>query len=410
MQKFYERKRVLITGISGFVGPYLAHYLMALGAEVWGLSRRPYAYRQQDSARWHQERTKLLEGVQIVQGDVVDLPGLMRILDDVAPDYVFHLASHSFVGSSFQQPVECLMTNVLGTLNMLECFRISRARARLLVAGSSEEYGRVALQESDKALLLPPPRVVPELPIDEDTPLRPVSPYAVSKMMAEYLSHIYARSYGLQVVVTRAFNHEGMGRGPQFVTSTIAQQVAALALGAREHIELGNVLAFRDWSHVRDVVEGYALLAACAEVGRPYNLGSERTNSVLTYLLLALEVGGLRVHRLRWPAMEPLEEPLAQEAGLTVIADCGLTRADAQILQYHLGRNQLPLEDELVVETSRGPVSVRAMQQGRTRPLDVPVLLSDCRRARSLGFAPRHTLWDIASDQVGEYLEKMASG
>ncbi|GBD12139.1 GDP-6-deoxy-D-mannose reductase [bacterium HR24] len=400
----YGGKRVLITGISGFVGPYLAQTLVALGAQVWGLSRHPYADRQHDSDRWHKKKGELLRGVRLVQGDVLDLSGLMRVLDEVGPDYVFHLASRSFVGSSFEQPIECLMTNVLGTVNLLECLRLSRARARLLVAGSSEEYGRVALAEGDRQWLTPAPLRVPELPIDEDVPLRPVSPYAASKVMAEWLGHIYARSYGLQVVVSRAFNHEGMGRGPQFVTSSIARQVAAVARGERAVVELGNVVSFRDWSHVRDIVEGYVLLAARGEAGRPYNLGSERTNSVLTYLLLALEAAGMRVRRVHGLGLEGVDDPLARSPSSPFKGRADLTRIDAHLLALHLNGDAMLSAGELVVETRAGPVLVRTMQAGRTRPVDVPVLLSDCRRARSLGFEPRRSLREVVLDQLGEHL------
>ncbi|MEM4280085.1 MAG: GDP-mannose 4,6-dehydratase, partial [Archaeoglobaceae archaeon] len=175
----------------------------------------------------------------------------------------------------------------------------------VVFAGSSEEYGLVISSEKQYQKIKaqgknihPEPERIPELPIKETNPLRPMSPYAVSKVYGDFLFRNYYHSYGLKTIVSRAFNHEGAGRGKMFVTANIALQVMKLRFGEVDRIRIGNVNAFRDWSHVEDIVKGYCLLALKAKYGEVYNQGSMRTNSVLSYILLALEMAGYRTERI----------------------------------------------------------------------------------------------------------------
>jgi len=140
---------------------------------------------------------------------------------------------------------------------------------------------------------------IPELPIKETNPLRPMSPYAVSKVYGDYLMRNYYHSYGLDTVVSRAFNHEGAGRGLMFVTSVITSQIMKLKLGETDKITIGNINAFRDWSHVNDINNGYLLLAEKGSAGEVYNQGSMRTNSVLSYILIGLEEAGWKIDNIK---------------------------------------------------------------------------------------------------------------
>lgn len=249
-------KVALITGASGFVAPYLAKELHANGYSVTGLVRH----------KSHMD-TPLMP---VVKADVTDLSNIMSVVDALKPDVIFHLAAQSYVPESWNSPIATLNTNVHGTLHILDAVRRYCPRCVVHVAGSSEEYGLVYPSET---------------PIRETNPLRPLSPYAVSKIGAEKLAYQYAKSYGLKVVITRAFNHTGVGRGEHFVTSTIVRQGYEIATGKREHFLLGNLDAIRDFSHVGDVVVAYRRLAEALEAddiesGEVFNICSGEGYSI----------------------------------------------------------------------------------------------------------------------------------
>ncbi len=257
--------RVLITGITGFVGSYMAEHALACGAEVYG------------SSRWRSKTENIdrLRGkITLIESDLRDLSSVRALLETSNPDYVIHLAAQSFVGASWQAPAETLSTNIISQVNLLEAIRGLKMAPRFLAIGSSEEYGFVHPDE---------------LPIKETNPLRPLSPYAVSKVAQDMMGYQYFKSYGLPIIRTRAFNHEGPRRGDVFVTSSFAKQVAEIEVGEREPvIFVGDLKPRRDFSDVRDVVRGYWLLLERGEPGEVYNLCSGRSWSirqVLDFLL-----------------------------------------------------------------------------------------------------------------------------
>ena len=212
--------RVLITGYTGFVGSHLAEYLVGRGdVEVFGTHR----WRSRLENVQH-----LGDHVRMVECDLRDPTAVRRVLRDVRPDRIFHLAAQSYVPTSWLTPSETLSVNVLGQVNLFEAMRDLDLPARVHIAGSSEEYG----------LVLPD-----EVPIREDSPLRPLSPYAVSKVTQDLLAYQYWRSYQLHVVRTRGFNHTGPRRGEVFVTSNFSRQVAEIEKGVREQLEKGVPLA-----------------------------------------------------------------------------------------------------------------------------------------------------------------------
>ena len=267
--------RVLITGITGFVGSYMAEYALARGAEVFGSSR----WRSKTENIEH-----LRSKITLIESDLRDLSSVRNLLESSSPDYVVHLAAQSFVGASWQTPAETLSTNIISQVNVLEAVRGLKMSPRFLAVGSSEEYGLVFEDE---------------LPIRETNPLRPLSPYAVSKVAQDMMGYQYFRSYGLPIIRTRAFNHEGPRRGEVFVTSNFAKQVAEIEAGLRDPVLfVGDLKPRRDYSDVRDVVRGYWLLLERGEPGEVYNLCSGRSwaiQQVLDFLLDQSTVKGMDV-------------------------------------------------------------------------------------------------------------------
>lgn len=255
--------KVLITGITGFAGSHLADYLLANEptAEVAGL----YRWRSRT------ENVEHLAGrVALVECDVRDATATREAVESFRPDFIFHLAAQSFVPSSWRAPQETLSTNLLGQLNIFEAVRKSGLNCRIQIAGSSEEYGLVHPHE---------------LPIKEDQPLRPLSPYAVSKVAQDALAYQYFMSYGMPIIRTRGFNHTGPRRGEVFVTSNFAKQVATIEAGkAAPVIKVGNLDAVRDFTDVRDMVRGYVLATEKGKPGEVYNLASGKAITIRAML------------------------------------------------------------------------------------------------------------------------------
>jgi GDP-4-dehydro-6-deoxy-D-mannose reductase len=267
--------RVLITGITGFVGSHMAEYALFKGAQVFGSNR----WRSKTENIEH-----LRSKVTFIESDLRDVSSVRALLEISVPDYVVHLAAQSFVGVSWHAPAETLTTNIISQVNLLEALRGLKMSPRFLAAGSSEEYGLV---------------LDDELPIRETNPLRPLSPYAVSKVTQDMMAYQYFKSYGLPIIRTRAFNHEGPRRGDVFVTSNFARQVAEIEAGLREPVVyVGDLTPRRDYSDVRDIVRGYWLLLERGEPGEVYNLCSGRTwsiQAVLDFVLSLSTVKGITV-------------------------------------------------------------------------------------------------------------------
>ncbi len=266
--------RALITGITGFAGSHLAEYLLNEhpDVEVFGT----YRWRSRmDNIEHLGSRVKLLEA------DLKDYTSMHSALDKSRPDVIFHLAAQSFVPSSWTAPNETLNTNVTGQTNLFEAIRALRIDPVVQIACSSEEYG----------LVLPH-----ETPIKETNPLRPLSPYAVSKVAQDYLGYQYFQSYGLKVVRTRGFNHTGPRRGQVFVTSNFCSQVAAIGLGLQEPvIRVGNIEAIRDFTDVRDMVRAYWLAVTKAKPGEVYNIATGDGIRISEMLNRLIEISGLDV-------------------------------------------------------------------------------------------------------------------
>ena len=403
--EFWAGKRVFITGIGGFVGPYLAKYLLGHGATVVGQSRRRSDGRHPISF----VDKGLVDQVELVELDLSDTYGLATLFDKFSPDVVFHLAAQSYVHQSFTHPFESFAANTIGTAGLLETIRVKELDPIVIFAGSSEEYGLVFGSELDLerakvkyGVVYPEPTRIPELPINESNPLRPMSPYAVSKVHGELLMRNYQQAYGLKTIVSRAFNHEGAGRGPMFVTAAVTRQVAQLKFGEIDRITIGNVNAFRDWSHVQDIVQGYALMAEKGVPGEVYNQGSMRTNSVLSFILLSLERAGWEIRKIKTrKGDKEVVTPTAPEAQPLFGMKFEKTTIDKLLINNEI---EFDADDEaILVDTNKGDVIIE-FDASRFRQAEVPILLSDSTKFQRLGFKTSYSLVDIIDDQLNYYL------
>ena len=229
----FSEQRVFITGINGFAGSFLARYLVEKGAEVHGLVKDNVGADPLANLK----HLGVEDDLELVYGDINEKDFLQRNMVDVEPEHVFHFAAKTYVPYSFSHPQEVFDVNTKGTLNMLEIIRSTGLDTSFVFAGSSEEYGLVfSSQDQYKRLggtheICPEPEEIPELPVSEKNPIRPRSPYAVSKMCADRLTQNYHDFSGIDTKVSRAFNHEGSLIGERFVTSTITSQVARLRWG-----------------------------------------------------------------------------------------------------------------------------------------------------------------------------------
>jgi GDPmannose 4,6-dehydratase len=229
-----------------------------------------------------------------------------------------------------------------------------------------------------------------------------MSPYAVSKVYGDFLMRNYYHVYGLKTIVSRAFNHEGAYRGQEFVTSTIVRQCVSLKFGELDKITIGNVNAFRDWSHVEDIIDGYILLAEKARPGDVYVQGSMRTNSVLTYILLTLQQLGYDIKEIETVKGEKkVQDPAEISEDSFFNVNFPKTKVDALMLK---GELKYTLEDEGIrIKTDKSNVTV-IFNESRFRPAEAPILMSDTRKIQELGFKVTKSLEDIIRDQVNYYL------
>jgi GDP-4-dehydro-6-deoxy-D-mannose reductase len=265
--------KVLVTGITGFAGSHLVDYMLTLpGVEIHGI------------LRWR-SRTENIEHfrdkVALHECDLRDASSVRDVIETVRPDRIFHLAAQSFVPTSWTAPTESLVTNIIGQLNLFEAVKKTNLKPRIQLACSSEEYGLVHENE---------------LPIRETNPLRPLSPYAVSKVGQDLLGYQYFKSFGLHVIRTRGFNHEGPRRGPVFVCSDFAKQIADIEKGRRAPVvRVGNLDARRDFTDVRDIVRGYWLALEKGEPGEEYNLCSGRDWVIKDMLDFLLKLSTVKI-------------------------------------------------------------------------------------------------------------------
>jgi GDP-4-dehydro-6-deoxy-D-mannose reductase len=293
--------KALITGITGFAGSHLAEYLLAHQPDVEVFGTR----------RWRSPLDNIegiVDRVTLVECDLRDGASVLAMLERVRPDYVFHLAAQSFVPTSWSAPTETLDTNLAGQTHLFEATRRLGLDPVFQIACSSEEYGLVYPHET---------------PIKEDNPLRPLSPYAVSKVAQDYLGYQYFMSYGLKVVRTRGFNHTGPRRGEVFVAANFAKQLARIKAGLNEPvIRVGNLTAVRDFTDVRDMVRAYWLAVTRGKPGEVYNIATGHGITIQELLDRLIRFSGVEVRVEQDPArMRPSDVEI-------LIGDSSKFRAD----------------------------------------------------------------------------------
>ena len=269
------KPRALITGMSGFVGSHLAEYLLAnTDWEIWGM------IRWSDSLENIQSLIPEINGdgrVKLAYADLKDYSSLYSLTKDVRPDYVFHLAAQSFPKTSFTIATDTIDTNVNGTIRLLDAIRENCREALVHVCSSSEVYGRVKLED---------------LPITEECPMSPASPYSISKVGTDQIAQLYAEAYRLRIMTTRMFTHTGARRGDVFAESSFAKQIAMIEAGLMDPpIMVGNLASRRTVADVRDAVRAYYLLLTKEPIpGEVYNIGGAHVCTVGDILNKLLEV------------------------------------------------------------------------------------------------------------------------
>lgn len=251
--------KVLITGITGMVGSHLADYICDnySDAEVYGL------------VRWRSPLDNIcknIDGIKLIQGELRDLSSMIQVIDQVRPDRIFHLAAQSFVPISYESPGDTFTVNIIGSVNLLDAVRNVGIDPLVHMCSSAEVYGQV-----DESMV----------PITEDTPFNPASPYAVSKVGQDLLGNQYHISYGMKILRTRMFTHTGPRRGDFFAESAFAKQIAEVEQGIIPNpIKVGNLDSIRTYADVRDAVRAYWRLLEYCTPGQVYNIGGNRTLTI----------------------------------------------------------------------------------------------------------------------------------
>ena len=236
--------KALITGVDGFVGKYLSEYLLKQKYEVYGTTI---------SEKYKNEKIK------IYKMNLLDEKEVNKVIKMIKPDKIFHLAGQSAVGLSWEKPVLTVNINVNGTLNLLEAVRNYSKDSKILIVGSSDQYGPIKPEEC---------------PIKESKIQNPQSPYGVSKKAQEEMCKLYVNAYHTNIIMVRAFNHIGAGQSTNFVVADFASKIAQIEKGSEPVLKVGNLESFRDFTDVRDIVRGYSLLLEKGKIGEIYNIGS----------------------------------------------------------------------------------------------------------------------------------------
>ncbi|MFC1753753.1 GDP-mannose 4,6-dehydratase [Thermoproteota archaeon] len=265
--------KVLITGIAGFVGSHLAEFLLEKkNIEVFGIDR--WLSRLDNISH-------IANKIKLSECDLTDPFSTHSEIEKIKPQLIFHLAAQSYVPTSWSAPHDTLTTNIIGQLNIFESVRKLKLKTKIQIACSSEEYGKVLKNE---------------VPIKESNPLRPLSPYGVSKIGQDMLGYQYFKSHGMFIVRTRGFNHTGPRRGENFVCSNFAKQIALIEKGKKSPmIEVGNLNAIRDFTDVRDMVNAYWLSLQKGNPGEAYNICSGKGVTIKQILNMLLDLSPKKV-------------------------------------------------------------------------------------------------------------------
>lgn len=237
--------KALITGSLGFVGRYMREELKKAGYDVMGIDVRP--------------------AESTIECNLLDEAQTLQAIERINPDVIIHLAGQADVGKSWKIPQKTFEINVVAAINLMEAVRKVNTKTKMVLVGSSDEYGQLGKLGED---------------VTEDIPLNPQTPYAVSKRAQEQMAAVYVRSYGMNICMTRSFNHAGVGQREGFLIPDFASGIARVEKGMEPCLKVGNLDSCRDFTHVRDVVRAYRLIAEKGHSGEVYNVGSGKTYRV----------------------------------------------------------------------------------------------------------------------------------
>lgn len=295
-----KKKKVLITGITGQDGSYLAELLLNKGYQVYGLTRRT-------STPNYDRIKKIVEKITLVQGDLLDQHSLTTAIREIQPEEVYNLAAQSFVPTSWNQPVLTGEFTALGVTRILEAVRLAKPDAKFYQASSSEMFGKVR-----------------ETPQNESTPFYPRSPYGVAKVYGHWITVNYRESYNMFAVSGILFNHESPRRGLEFSTRKISHTVARIKLGKQKKLKLGNLEAKRDWGYAPEYVEAMWLMLK-QDKPEDFVIGTGESHSVKEFAKAAFSVVGLN-----WKDYVEIDQELIRPAEVDRLV------ADPQKAKKHL--------------------------------------------------------------------------
>jgi len=267
-------RKVLITGISGFAGSYLAEYLVSKNEyDIYGT----YLFEESKI-----NLSTVKDAVKLIKVDLSLDSEVFNLIEEVRPSLIFHLAALTSPSDSFKNPVQTLTNNISLQINLLEAVKKNKLfNTRILIVSSADIYGLVNVQD---------------LPIDEETKLMPMSPYSVSKIAQDYLGLTYYLSYGLKTVRVRPFNHIGPRQSHHFVVASFAKQIAEIEKGKKKPIlSVGNIEAKRDFTNVKDVVRAYDLAIEKGEIGEVYNIGSGISYKISDILNILISMSKVKI-------------------------------------------------------------------------------------------------------------------
>lgn len=272
--KINEIKNILITGISGSGGSYLAEYLLKLN----------FNFKVHGMLRWHstaslKNLSNIKSKISLHECDMSDLSSVTRVLAKVKPQIIFHLASHANVRASFDNPISVFKNNTEVTLNLLESCRLLRINPIIQLCSTSEVYGQVYKNE---------------IPISEKNPIRPVSPYAVSKTAQDLLGYSYFKSFNMKIIRTRMFTYLNPKREDLFATS-FAKQVALIEKGKQKYLMHGNLKSTRTIIDIDDAMRAYWLAALKCKYGEEYNIGGTKTIEVGEFLKKLIKLSNVEI-------------------------------------------------------------------------------------------------------------------
>jgi len=314
-------KKALITGIAGQDGSYLAELLLEQGYAVHGLVRRSSVLNRErvDGLRQQASERGLL--FELHYGNLIDPIGLQAVIARVEPDELYNLASESHVGISFEEPEHSTSVNAVGALRLLELLRLLRPGCRYYQASTSELFGGLALGRPETVSAAADAQTAghsrpPDCICTEDSPFRPVSPYAIAKQYAHSMTAFYRQGYGLHASNGILFNHESPRRGFNFVTRKITATLARIARGSREVLRLGNLDSRRDWGYAPDYVRAMWLMTRHDEPG-DYVIATGETRSVRDFVERAAVIAGIR---LAWDGEGTAEAGFDRRTNRLVVA------------------------------------------------------------------------------------------